>query len=110
MQKQIKIEIKTICEGTAHIHELIEIMEKAGISMDIDEEYLTITYDTNDVWHSYTRNAGRHRIESSNISVKEAEQMIRDSSAIETAKVLGISKATLYRRIKEAKESGNRYI
>lgn len=68
---------------------------------------LEIYYDRSRVMKAGTRNAGRKPIDADvTISVEELESIIREKGARQAAACLGLSRATMYRRLKRAKENG----
>lgn len=68
---------------------------------------LQINYERSKLRAVRTRNAGRKNRESAlTISVQELEQIIMEQGSEQAAAMLGFSRATMYRRLKYAKEHG----
>lgn len=71
------------------------------------EYVLQIAYEREAVNRARTRNAGRRtRDAEMTISVAELEELIRTNGASKAAETLGLSRATMYRRLQRAKENG----
>ena len=69
---------------------------------------LIIDFDTERYKEKHSRQAGAHRSYSGKkIELADLEAEISASSAEDVARKYGISRATLYRRMKEAKETDN---
>lgn len=81
----------------------IELQSGAKIPKNI----LSISWDDEQVKFVLSRNAGAPRkYLMKPVSISEIRNRIGRSSADQVAKELGISKSTLYRKIKRAEESG----
>ena len=106
--------------GTKEYQNAQAMLKKIGMTLDAvypdDPEhpaYLKLTIDPEAYQKAMSRNAGRKqkavRIggEFREISVQEVRQMIREKGADETAAYLGISRRTMYNRLKEAEEIHN---
>lgn len=76
------------------------------------QEKLIIEYNQREVYKKLHRGRGRQkkRINRRILSIKEVEEMIKCRGAERTAEELGISRATLFRRLKEARENGYSYL
>lgn len=76
------------------------------------DEILVIEFDTQEIYRKLHRGRGRKKkqINRSFFKVSDAEAMMRTIGAAKTADELGVSRATLYRRIKEAKEHEEEYL
>ena len=89
-----------------------EILNKVGVHIDRDNSDLQITLDMDAFTAHAKRNAGRKYIPLKKdgylieYTVEEMRKMIKEKTAAEVAKELGISRRTLFRRLKEAKELG----
>ena len=75
------------------------------------ENFLKIRYDKETIRKIKSRKAGAKSIKlKRKISIKEVEKWIDVTTAKEVAEELGVSRSTLFRRIKEAKKQGVDYI
>ena len=75
------------------------------------ENFLKIRYDKGTIRKIKSRKAGAKSIKlKRKISIKEVEKWIDVTTAKEVAEELGVSRSTLFRRIKEAKKQGVDYI
>lgn len=94
--------------------DLTDIFKKMGIEVtDADEnKYLRINFDTQEVKNKLKRNAGREKKKlESQISVAEVrERMQKGETGEQIAKEIGISRASLFRKMKDAKQHGQEYI
>lgn len=72
---------------------------------------LHIQYDENEVQKKISRNAGKPRIKlnSGMVDLDIIKKRIKEDTAESVAQELGISRRTLFRRIKEAEEGGTNY-
>ncbi len=106
--------------GTKEYRQAEEMLNKIGFRLEAvypdDPEhpaYLKLSIDPVLYHKAMSRNAGRKqkaiRISGDfkEISVAEVRQMIREKGADETAAYLGISRRTMYSRLKEAEEIHN---
>lgn len=97
------------------IDELKEVLESIGIEISIDDkhqgmEFLRVIL-TDKFEQKRTRNAGRKsKSIKGMITVEDIEKMIKEKTADVVAKKLGISRATLFRKLKKAKEEGDEYL
>ncbi len=118
--KQTSFSITIYDAGTEEYHNAEEMLEKVGVRMEAiypdDPEhpaYLKLTIDPAAYQKAMRRNAGRKQKavmingEFREISVAEVRQMIHEKGADETAAYLGISRRTMYNRLKEAEEIHN---
>lgn len=88
-------------------------LNKFGITVDFDEKVNRVRFvKTKDYRKKVTRGAGKHRKQHTYgiIELKEVEQKIEMIGADNVAKEMGISRSTLFRRIKEAKNNEDDYI
>lgn len=76
------------------------------------EESLVITYDLVEVYRKLNRSPGRKKKNTNQriVSISKIKKEIEKSTADNVAKRLGISRSTLFRRIKNAEEKGEKYI
>ena len=92
------------------INEINEVLSRIGMELEIvqhkQKNYLDINYDTDAYKKATSRNAGKKRKTISPTRVQDIKQMTKTQAAAE----LGVSRSTLYRRLKEAQESGINYI
>lgn len=71
------------------------------------QHYLKISYSKSDLKKNISRNAGPTRKTlSENVDIESVKKQIEEDGVESVAHNLGISRATLYRRLKEAKEQG----
>lgn len=101
---------------------LEKLMKLCGGSITVEEHpelkrtYLNLAYDLEKVKTWTSRKGGRRKkiIAQKNtdgsyhfgMQISEVERMIADVGAVETARKLKISRATLFRKLKSARESG----
>lgn len=84
------------------------VISKYGIEICIqngnqDIDFLRISYDGDKVKETFSRSAGRHRKYLDNyVSVEEIRERMKTESAEEVATSLGISRSTLFRKLKRA--------
>lgn len=93
------------------VSELNEILRKMGSEISVEPtadenfSYLTIIFDTKKAHDFLSRGAGRKRKEpTSDYSIAEIRKMLEKEPAEEVAKKLGVSRATLFRRLRALKE------
>ena len=94
------------------IAQLNELLRLAGASADIyrNEHYnylaLTIKYDKEVVEQKRTRGAGRNKMQSDRAcTYGQVLAMLKENTAQDVAAYLGMSRATLFRRLKEYKKN-----
>lgn len=97
-------------ENKKAIEDMNSILKKVGFKISFHES-TNSDYDfayfskTNDFEKIHTRNAGRKRIDHTCfITFGELKKKLKNSKADKVAKECGISRSTLFRRIKEAEE------
>lgn len=106
----IHIDNYDVVEAEEIIEDLGDILKALDINMKISETSLKkrfeITYDNEALKKKLSRSAGMHRkITNSYITIGEAKERMRNGETAEKiAKELGISRATLFRRLKELGE------
>lgn len=95
------------------INELNELLSQNGISFNLSEDKeanndtyysLIINYDTDIIQHKINRNAGANKKYIGQISTATIRERMKTESAEAIAADLGISRATLFRRLKNAEE------
>ncbi|MGN1388199.1 MAG: helix-turn-helix domain-containing protein [Bulleidia sp.] len=118
--KQTPFSITLYDAGTEEYQKAAEMLKKVGVRLEAvypdDPEhpaYLKLTIDPDAYQKAMNRNAGRKQKavmiggEFREISVQEVRQMIHENGADQTAAYLGISRRTMYNRLKEAEEIHN---
>jgi len=92
---------------------LKELLSSAGVLFEIQKREegspipyeLRIEYDESQLRKSMTRNAGAGRkFANRTISLEEIEKRLKNETAEEIAESLGLSRATFFRKLKEARE------
>lgn len=98
-------------ENLENINELAELLDGIGIKIKIKEfedssKGIKINYDIDEIERKLKRNAGRKHIDCLvNMTVEEVrERMNKGESAKMIASELGISRSTLFRKLKYAEE------
>lgn len=87
------------------------LLDLLKIDNDIQDGFLTITYEDLEVYHKLHRSNGRKRKDLNSIlTITEVQRMIDKKTAEHVANRLGISRRTLFRRLKQAEESGSKYL
>lgn len=97
------------------INELNELLGSLGIHFDLRESIgcsiFGITYDREQIISKLNRGAGAKPIYMDHsVLVDEIKRRTENESTEDIAKSLGISRSTLFRKLKHAKESGYNYI
>lgn len=97
------------------LDELKEVLESVGIEISINEKYQGVEFLyvilTDEFEQKRTRNAGRKNKSIKDwVKVEDVEKMISEKTADVVAKELGIGRATLFRKLKKAKEEGDEYL
>ena len=74
----------------------------------VNRSAVTIHYDTDLLKRSYVRKLGRKSIsfDDGEIELEELERRIKENGAKQTADELKVSRATLFRKLKKARENG----
>lgn len=93
---------------------IADLLERQGVKVNIirDEHYnakMELTWDHADIYEKRSRKAGRKRA-IAYMPLNVLRERLKTESAEELAKYLGVSRATLFRRIKEAEDHGRDYI
>ena len=105
------IELPVSQENYSEFQHLSLMLDLLKIDNDIKDDLLTITYDDVEVYHKLHRSNGRKRKDLNRfLSLTEVERMIDEETAEHVANRLGISRRTLFRRLKKAKENGEKYL
>jgi transcriptional antiterminator len=93
------------------VDELNSILSKIGVEVKLktDENYnfLVIEYDNEKVGKKLSRRAGRRKMFAQNpdrLTYNDVRKLLMDHKLDEVAQMLKVSKSTLKRRLKEAKE------
>lgn len=75
-------------------------------------DYLIVTYDDVEIYKKLHRSNGRKKISLTRIAltVDEVRKMIDRDTADVVAENLGISRSTLFRRLKSAEKNNSKYI
>lgn len=111
-----EIKITNSCEEIKRLEILNDILKNVGADVSFEKEqsgenFLKIRYDKETIRKIKSRKAGAKSIKlKRKISIKEVEKWIDVTTAKEVAEELGVSRSTLFRRIKEAKKQGVNYI
>ena len=107
-----EIKITNSCEEIKRLEILNDILKNVGADASFEKEqsgenFLKIRYDKETIRKIKSRKAGAKSIKlKRKISIKEVEKWIDATTAKEVAEELGVSRSTLFRRIKEAKKQG----
>ena len=113
MKETLKIYLGNYNNET-HIKKLIELVESTSATVSLkhlesnyEYEYLEIQCDQENVYKKVTRKAGRKKIFSQSYrTYSEVKEMMNKDSAENVAKELGVSRSTLFRRLKAHEELG----
>ncbi|WP_418756032.1 hypothetical protein [Eubacterium ventriosum] len=99
-------------ENDETIAKLQTILDRVGVKIETkNEKRVAYISQRKDYMEKKTRNAGRHRVMSNRmITLEEVEKLIAEKNAETVAKELGISRSTLFRKIKYAKEQNDLYL
>ena len=106
-----EIKITNSCEEIKRLEILNDILKNVGADASFEKEqsgenFLKIRYDKGTIRKIKSRKAGAKSIKlKRKISIKEVEKWIDVTTAKEVAEELGVSRSTLFRRIKEAKNN-----
>ena len=101
------------------ISKINEVLSKIHMSLKIKNStyeekqlhHLVIEYDMNDVRKAITRNAGRIRKGTAFcVTPMEIRERMKTESAEEIAQSLGISRSTLFRKLKNAEEYNQEFL
>lgn len=89
---------------------LTRILQGTGIDVifDATAECLKFNYETSCVEKKRTRGAGRNRVVTDiTYTVKDVKELCKNHSKHEICEILGVSRATFYRRLKEAEHKSD---
>ena len=98
-------------KGTDDFNRITKLLSRAGIILIVQEGQLSLDIDEPKLLRVITRNAGGSKAikikgEYQSIKVSDVRKLMREYTAKVVAEELGISRATLYNRLKEAEENG----
>ena len=105
---KIHIPIRKTAYMDTEIERLKGVLAPLGIELGIDNELMALVfqYDSNKLQEKQTRNAGRPRAKERDRSlpytITEVKTMMKEMTADQVAAQIGVSRATLYRKLKEA--------
>lgn len=95
------------------VDELNSILSRIGVEINLktgkNNSFLNIVYDNEKVAKKLTRRAGRRKMYAQNpdrLTYNDVRRLLKDHKLDEVAQMLKVSKSTLKRRLKEAKELG----
>ncbi|GAB5615927.1 hypothetical protein JCM31739_07520 [Faecalimonas canis] len=99
-------------ENDKTIDKLQAILDRVGVKIETQcEKRVAYISRRKDYMEKKTRNAGRHRVRTNHpITLEEVEELIAEKNAETVAKELGISRSTLFRKIKYAKEQNDLFL
>ncbi len=123
---------KSVDETIEHLRELMDLVCGEVTAIDDDPLHsrtiVTIKYDKDLIERRLNRKVGRHTAilkegnwnmrtaeeydanrdkRSTSVSLNELERRIKEHGAVAVANDLGVSRATLFRKLKKARESGS---
>ena len=99
------------------VNELNELLETSGVNFSIEPKsndlYLSIKYDKDKIRNQQTRNAGRrknYKVNEKGYTYGEVKQLLKEPTAEEVSIMLGMSRRTLYRHLKEYEDPTSYHI
>ena len=99
------------------VNELNELLETTGVNFSIEPKsndlYLSIKYDKDKIRNQQTRNAGRRKnynVNEKGYTYGEVKQLLKEHTAEEVSIMLGMSRRTLYRHLKEYEDPASFHI
>ena len=99
------------------VNELNELLETSGVNFSIEPKsndlYLSIKYDKDKIRNQQTRNAGRrknYKVNEKGYTYREVKQLLKEHTAEEVSIMLGMSRRTLYRHLKEYEDPTSYHI
>lgn len=102
---------KETAENKESFNKLEELLAPFGIRVNLRSNVLTIGSTEEEIIRKTTRYAGRKKLELERTwDLKEVEKWIAATSAEDVAKKLGISRTTLFRKLKAAREANENVI
>ena len=98
-------------KGTDEYNRLTKQLKRTGVEVCVDYGSMFLEIDEAKLHRVITRNAGGSKAikikgEYQSIKVNDVRKLMREYTAKVVAEELGISRATLYNRLKEAEENG----
>ena len=105
---KIHIPVRETVYKDAEIERLRGVLAPLGIELTMDTEMMALVfqYDSNELQTKQTRNAGRPRAKARDrampYTITEVKNMMKEMPADQVAAQIGVSRATLYRKLKEA--------
>lgn len=102
---------RTVDENKKNVEQLKELLTPFGIKVHLKDNFLTIGSTEEEIIRKTTRYAGRKKLELAKTwDLSEIEKWIAATSAEDVAKKLGISRTTLFRKLKAAREANENVI
>ena len=99
------------------VNELNELLETSGVNFSIEPKsndlYLSIKYHKDKIRNQQTRNAGRrknYKVNEKGYTYGEVKQLLKEHTAEEVSIMLGMSRITLYRHLKEYEDPTSYHI
>ena len=99
------------------VNELNELLETSGVNFSIEPKsndlYLSLKYDKDKIRNQQTRNAGRrknYKVNEKGYTYGEVKQLLKEHTAEEVSIMLGMSRRTLYRHLKEYEDPTSYHI
>ena len=99
------------------VNELNELLETSGVNFSIEPKsndlYLSIKYDKDKIRNQQTLNAGRrknYKVNEKGYTYGEVKQLLKEHTAEEVSIMLGMSRRTLYRHLKEYEDPTSYHI
>ena len=99
------------------VNELNELLETSGVNFSIEPKsndlYLSIKYDKDKIRNQQTRNAGsrkNYKVNEKGYTYGEVKQLLKEHTAEEVSIMLGMSRRTLYRHLKEYEDPTSYHI
>ena len=104
------MKITVYSKQTDELKRIIKQLERVGVFLSFDDG-LSLEVDESKLHRMITRNAGGSKAikikgEYQSIKVSDVRKLMKEYTAKVVAEELGISRATLYNRLKEAEEQG----
>ncbi len=110
MRESYTLKIKEMPETEQVINRLRDVLAVSGIELEYFpvQNSIKFNFDTSAVQEKATRHAGRKRkTDDLRLTVGEVKEMLQRSGPKEIWEMLGISKATFYRRMKQMEEKSD---
>ncbi len=110
MKESYTLKIRKTPETEQIINRLRDVLAVSGIEIEYFpvRESLKFNFDTSAVRDRATRHAGRKKkTDELRLTVGEVKEMLQNGRPKEIWEILGISKATFYRRIKQMEEKSD---